>query len=158
MEGKDWVAVAGILGTLGGTFLGGFLQNHFAIERERAKTVETRQGEAFTSLLNAMDKGRVAAEREREGKKEEAARLEEAFQLEAGAAFRRIGIYGDKEVAEAIAAWSRQGRKLGQCPTWWRADLKVWETMRDRTRGANQRVERDDLIQLTLFCDPSTVK
>lgn len=158
MEGKDWIAIVGIAGTLLGTFLGSRQQNVYATEQERAKTIEARQSEAFLSLLNALDKGRLAEQRKIEGKNDESIKLKESFELEAGAAFRKIGVFGDKEVAEATAIWSQQDRKLPKCQPWWNADLNTWKAMREISRGESQRISREALIVLTLFCDPETAK
>ena len=144
------LSVVGIVGTL----LGGALQHYLTLDRERSKAIEERQTEAFVGFLNALDKSRVAKRLEVEGNKEKAQELETAFELEGGAAFRRIAIYGDKGVVEAAAEWSRQSATLPTCPAHWKADLEVWVSMRKSTLGPGQSVNPRDLGELALFCKP----
>jgi len=154
-EGPGWyvslgLSVVGIAGAL----LGGALQHYMTLDRERVRAIEERQREAFVGFLNALDKSRVARQLEAEGDKAKARDLKTAFELEGGAAFRRIAIYGDKGVVKAMAEWSRKSTTLPPCPAHWRADLEVWELMRESSLGSRQGVSPRDLGELALFCKP----
>src|SRR5262245_20461072 len=153
--GQGWyvslgLSLVGIVGALGGSAL----QHYLTLDRERGKVIEERQREAFVGFLNALDKSRVARMLEAKGEKKKALELETEFEVQGGAAFRRIAIYGDKDVVKAIAEWSRQSTRLGPCAGHWKSDLEVWLLMRKGSLGAGQDVSPRDLGELALFCRP----
>ena len=145
------LAAVGIAGTL----LGGTLQHYFALGRDRAKAIEEQRSQAFVDFLNALDKARMATTLRSSGDKVKAQELQTEFEVKGGGALRRIGIFAEKEVVEAVATWSRTV-SLPECGPQWMKDLKVWETMRQSLLGSAQRVSERDLGELTLFCRPST--
>jgi hypothetical protein len=153
-QNQVWVSVGiaavGIMGTL----LGTAAQHFYSIDRERRQALQKRQSDAYVDFLNVLDKPRVAAQLRADGKIMEAEKLEIAFEVEGGAAFRRIAIYGDKQVVEAMAEWSRQSTTLDPCPPHWKADLGVWQRMRETSLGGGQIVNARDLGELALFCRP----
>jgi hypothetical protein len=141
------LSAVGIVGAL----LGGAMQHYLTLDR----TIEERQREAFTGFLNALDKSRVARQLEDAGNKEQASNLNVQFELEGGAALRRMAVYGDKDVVAAVAEWSRSGQtRLAECPAHWKSDLNVWESMRRHSLGRWQSVSPRDLGELALFCRP----
>jgi len=134
--------------------LGTTVQHFLTMDRERREAFREQQIEAYGDFLNALDKSRVARDQKEKGNENKARELEIAFELEGGAAFRRVAIYGDRQVVTAMAEWSRQSSSLPPCPAHWEADLKVWQFMREASLGTGQSVSDRDLGELALFCSP----
>ena len=152
---QDWgrslsLAGVGIVGAL----LGSTAQHFLTLNRDRSRAFEEGQREAYVAFLNALDKSRLARQEKAAGRDADARKLEIEFELHGGAALRRIAIYGDKRVLEALAEWSRQSTNLEPCANWWKADLAIWERMREISLGAGQSVSAGDLAELALFCRP----
>ena len=145
------LAVVGILGAL----LGSSVQHLLSLHRQRTQVFEERRRDAYIAFLNALDKSRVARQERTAGHEEKAQQLETEFELEGGAALRRIAIYGDREVVEAIARYARQIRDPDDsCSTTWQADLAIYERMRNISMGESQRVNPRDFAEVALFCTP----
>ena len=163
-EKPAWVSLSVAIIAIAGTLLGATVQHLLSIDRERLERFEATQAEAYLGYMNSLDKSRMARSyREAIANSDattkpaldaEARKLELEFELEGGAALRRIAIYGDAAVVEAMAAWSRQAFPLPPCGEHWEADLAIWQHMRDSVSGQEQRVNGQDLGELALYCRP----
>jgi hypothetical protein len=169
------LTAVGIVGAL----LGSAVQQTLTFYRERSTTFQQQQREAYVAFLNAQDKSRMADQLKQEALDEKARasqlkrkdretmeatavrdevkarELRNEFELEAGAALRRIAIYGDKRVVEAIAEYSRQvGRGQQPCGDHWEADFAMYKQMREVSLGRAQTVSARDLAALSIGCKP----
>jgi hypothetical protein len=155
MAGSEgWRALSLAAVGIAGALLGTAVQHVLSIDRERSRAFEEQQRAAYVSFLDALDKSRVAQAEAAAGDTVTARALQTQFELEGGAAFRRIAIYGHKRVVEAIAEWSRQSTTLPPCAPHWRADLEVWQLMRESSLPKGQEVSARDLGELAMFCKP----
>jgi len=168
------LAAVGIFGTL----LGAVIPQYMTSQRASQAAFLDQQREAYVGFLNALDYDRMARQkrcaaaekrskasalkmRDREEAEKSAAQdamkadeLETKFEVEGGAALRRIAIYGDERVVSAIAEWSRQTTNLPVCGPHWKADLAVSRAMRDAALGRGRGLSGADLGELSLFCRP----
>jgi len=141
------LAGMGILGAL----LGSTVQHFYSLTQERSKAFEARQAEAYGAFLSAFDKSRMSQVARDEGRKEEAEQLKEEYELEVGAAVRRITVFGDKQVVEAIANWYRRDT-LGPCTEVMNPEFAAWKAMREASLGRRQEVASTDLAAVAGRC------
>jgi len=128
----------------------------FTAKVEREKVLTDQRKEAYVGFVSAFDKDRVS----RKGlgcdlEKDKLCPLQLEFQVQGGAAMRRIAIYGDLEVVRAIAKYSRAlGRLTEPCPQTWNLDLGMFIEMRKSVLGEHLVSESDlaDLAELALPC------
>jgi len=120
------LAGIGILGAL----LGSAVQHFYALVREWSKTFEARHADAYVALMDAFDTSRMSRQAEIEGRRSEADELMKQYELGAGAAVRRIAIFGEKRVVEALAKWYRTN-DLPPCVESLKPEIATWQTMRD---------------------------
>ena len=178
MENKQSWRGSLILAAVGisGTLLGAIVPHFLTTWRESTAAFQSQQREAYVGYLNALDKERMAKLRfeEAAAKRAEASALkaqdkqkaetradeDEAlanqlslqFELEAGAALRRVAIYGDERVVAAIAAYSRAASTVANCGPYWKADIAMWQAMREATLGRGRAVNVRDLAEVALRC------
>lgn len=143
---KGWLislalAVVGILGAL--------LGNEFSHRLTVSRDIVQRQSDAFVAFLNAYEKRRLV-ESEKDSKVAE--QLNREYQLEAGAAARRIAVYGHVEVVKAMAEFYRSA-KLQPCKeVTSKTELAIWESMRRVMLGNN--FDRNDFLTAAGRCNP----
>lgn len=147
---KGWLislalAVVGILGAL----LGNMISHRLTVGRD----VVQRQSDAFVAFLNAYEKRRLVDEGGMD--KNVAEQLNREYQVEAGAAARRIAVYGQVEVVKAMAEFYRTRRdKLLPCDgVDLKAELAIWESMRRVLIGDD--FDRNDFLTVAGRCNPS---
>ena len=155
VDSKGWplalsLAIVGIVGA----WLGSAVQHYLSLERERRTAFEERQSDAYVAFLTAFDKYRVAADEELAGNSGEAAALRRAYELEVGAAGRRIAVFGDGRVVQAMARWHRAYGGGGQFPCDERlsSEVALWEGMRGAVLGRRQSVTTGDIALITTRC------
>jgi len=148
-EKQGWrvsVALAGI-GILG-ALLGNAYSNRLAVRRE----IVQRQSEAYVAFLGAFEKYRMSMVESNNGNPSEADRLMRDFEIEGGAAARRIAVFGDVEVVKALANRYRDF-SLPACeeriP---KTELAVWESMRSSLFGSD--VSSNDFAAAAGRCNP----
>ncbi len=144
---RDWrlslgLSAVGVVGAL----LGTGLQYGLTVHRERTNAFEQKQNDAYLAFLDAFDKSRMA-KRERDPAK--AAQFEREFELEGATAVRKIAVFGNKQVVEAVAEWYRQqGTKFPPCSEEQRTELAIWRAM----RGGLEKVNSADLAAVAGSC------
>jgi len=144
-DNQEWrvsltLAGVGILGAV----LGSAVTHFLALEGERSKAFEERQAEAFVAFLSAFEKDRMSKNMRDQGRKTEAEELKKQYELEAGAAVRRIVVFGDKKVVKAMAEWYRRDN-LQPCEETMNPELAAWKTMREALLREGQEVSDSDL-------------
>jgi hypothetical protein len=147
------LALVGVIGA----WLGSAVQHFLSLQRERTTAFDERQSEAYSALLNALEKRSVARAEETAGNTEMAKVLDREFRLEAGTARSKIAVFGDKRVVEALANWYRsyeQGERP-TCDEKLTAELALWQGMRNALLGDDQTVSLDDLAASTAPCRPA---
>lgn len=143
----DWrlsfgISAVGVVGAL----LGTALQYGLTVRRERTNAFEQKQNDAYLAFLNAFDKSRMA---KREADSAKAAQFAREYELEAGIAARRIALFGNKQVVEAMAEWYRhQGTQLPPCNEDDKIELAIWLSM----RGGLAKVDSADLAAVAGRC------
>jgi hypothetical protein len=142
------LSAVGVVGALLGSVLGYSLDLH----RERRSAFEQRQNEAYIAFLNAFDEFRVAEAEKAAGHEKEAADLDRKYELEAGAAVRKIAIYGDKRVVKALAGWYRMDPRLYPCDKQSTNELATWEAMRESLWGGERNVSPSDFTAVAGHC------
>ena len=160
------VAGVGILGAL----LGGAAQHFFTVVEEHSKAFEARQAEAYVALGEAFDKPRMSRQQGEETNSsvdpalktwhaQKAAELNLQYELEGGAAVRRITVYGDKRVLQALAEVYRAQGGNKPCNEAEKPELSkevsLWQSMRDVSVGKGQDVSADDIAVVALRCSLS---
>jgi hypothetical protein len=152
MRDRNWVVSIGLAAVgIAGALLGSAVQHVLTLDRERSMATEERQSEAYVALLNAFDMFRMSESEKAGGREREADELLRRYELEAGAAVRRIAIFGDKAVVEALAEWYRQDG-LRPCEAILTPELATWERMRTASLGADQDVSPSDLAAVAGRC------
>ena len=141
------LAAMGITGTL----LGATVQHFYSTEREQNKAVEERQTQGYVALIDAFDKARVSRAERAAGHTEEADKLNKEYQLEVGAAVRRILVFGDKRVVEALARWHQRDNPR-PCEASLKPEFETWRAMRETSLGLQQAVDASDLANLAGKC------
>jgi len=132
------LAGVGIVGAL----IGSTVQYYFSLQQERSKAFEEHQTDAYVSLLDALDKERMSRQTD---DKAAAAKLNQQYELEAGAAVHRIAVFGDKQVVEALAEWYRRSSSLVPCEKSIEPEVTTLKLMRDTSVGRGQEVSAEDL-------------
>lgn len=149
---QGWRLSLGLAGVgIFGAVLGSTVQYFYSLELEQSKAFEERQADAYTDLLNAFDKYRMSQEAQQAGRANEADELMKEYTLEAGAALRRISVFGDKKVVEAVAGWYRH-HPLGPCDKGLAPELATWKAMRETLLGAEQEVSNSILAAVAGRC------
>lgn len=145
-DSKGWhislaLAVVGILGAL----LGNVYSHRLTVSRD----VVQRQSDAFVAFLNAYEKRRLV---EIEKDSNVAEQLNREYQLEAGAAARRIAVYGNVKVVKAMAEFYRR-EELKPCEAVVsKTELAIWESMRRVMLGSD--FDRNDFLTVAGRCNP----
>jgi hypothetical protein len=157
-EKQNWrgplvLALVGIIGA----WLGSAVQNFLTLKRERSNALEERQSAAFVDFLSAFEKSRMARQWQEAGDGDKAIALENEYQLEAGAAQRRIAVFGDQKVVEAMAGWFRSytQRPLPRCDEKLSAEFTLWRRMREAVLSSDDSVSLNDLAEITTHCKPA---
>ena len=151
----DKPAWRGSLGFAGigivGALLGSTFQHFYSLEQQRKKAFEAHQAEAYLAFLGAFDKFRMSLDAREAGDMERADELMEQYELDGSAAVRRISVFGDKRVVEAIAKWYRR-ETLHPCEESLNPELATWKAMRDAALGKSQEVGASDLAAVVGRC------
>ncbi len=144
------LAVVGIVGA----WLGSAVQHFLSLEREQRNAFENRQNAAYVAFLSAFEKYRVGRQERDSARAEELLR---EYELEAGTAGRRIAVFGDRQVVQAMANWYRayEPGEVPECDQRSNTELALWVGMRGALLGGDQAVSTDDLAAITTACRPA---
>jgi len=130
-----------------GALIGSTVQHFYSL----AQSLDARQAEAYIAFMNAFDKSRTAESEKKAGRKKAAEDLEQQYKLEAGAAVRRIAVFGHKQVVEAIAKWYRRDAIL-PCEDDMSIEIATWKAMRESSLGKRQEVNSSDFAAAAGRC------
>jgi hypothetical protein len=168
MEKKKGLIQTAILTGVGliGGLLGSSYQQYLSAKLERQKSFDSWRREAYVSYLSGMEKLRISQDQEeaaREFKantpeqrrlKAKAEQLRDEWEYEASTGARKIGIFGNTTVVEAIAKHWRETSEDRRCGRGWKTDLAIFRAMREQAVPNERRVSDDDLAQVTMQCTP----
>ena len=121
---------------------------------DREKALTEQRKEAYVGYVSALDKDRVSRmDFKCDLEKDKLCQQRLEFEVQGGAALRRIGIYGDPAVVHATAEYSRAiGSLTTPCDSkHWKLDLNMYLEMRRSVLGEQGAIERD-LAELLLPC------
>lgn len=144
------LAAMGILGAL----LGSAFSHLLTVDRERSATLKKHEADAYVAFLSAFDKYRMSEQVRADGRSVEADDLLRQYRLEAGAAVRRIALFGDKQVIEALALWYQRDA-LRPCEEHMQPELVAWQKMRGAALGRGDEVSAGDLAAVAGRCSLS---
>ncbi len=147
-EQQNWrlsfgLAALGIIGTLVAPVIAHFLN----VSQERGREFKQRQRDAYLACATALPKLKQAQEAAKGS--EEASKLSE-YEASAEAAFRKVALYGDREVVDAVADWYRS-YDLPLCNEHQKSEIATWEAMRKSSLGADS-IDAESLAALVTHC------
>lgn len=150
-ESKSKAVVAGVF-TLIGILLGAGLNFYFTIAAEREKDLREIRRKAYVDFLHAQVKWDSAQYATSE---EESRQFSEDYREKTAEARKRIAVYGDKAVVEALAKYWRNHFDRKICPGTYEKigdDVSIYQRMREDVMPGDELVNDEDMMMLLFLC------
>jgi hypothetical protein len=166
MQRKTGLVQAALLTGVGiiGSLLGISVQQYWTVQLEHQKSFDSWRREAYVSYLSGIEKYRLSQEEEeaanklkvgtpeQKRRKAKVEQLRHEWKYDATTAARKIAVFGNSAVIEAIARhWSEQSQDR-RCADDWKTELALFRAMREQAVPKQPRVTDDDLALVAMGC------
>ena len=142
---------AGIF-TLVGIVIGGILNYYFTISIDRERALQETRKQAYIEFLDAQEKWDAMRFEPSEDARQ---KLSEDYRAQTTKARKRIAVYGDKAVVEALGKYWRVHFERETCSgssNKIKNDVSIYQKMREDIMPGDEQVSDQDMMMLLFLC------